>query len=462
MSMPLNNLSRCYLMSSVVVFYRYALSLSLSLLIFVPLAVTANDDQQWIAGWQTTTHLNVARAGAAAVKEGKMLYIIGGVDGHDFLRSVEYTHINDDGSLGPWFFTSALNDARGFFAAAVSDGWLYAIGGGNGPNGEHLLRSVERAPIRSDGSLGPWQTLAAKLNLPRRCVKVLLHDRRLFALGGFGGSLLDSVESAMIADDGTLGPWRIEDRHMTMPRYVNTAKHIGDLAIVIGGHREDGGVGLNAVETARLSKDGIISDWRHDVPLNSGRYALAAATDGHTLWVIGGLDGAIYTDRIEKTIVDASASERHLSPWQDTTPLSSPRANFNSIIDNDFIYIIGGTNRDGYYKTIEVAKINDAGDLGFYGTAAEAAAYDEQRKSATRKTILPNSGEIIAIVQTDAYTYLKVMGKGGARWLAAPHGEFIKGETIHYSRGLTMVRFYSRSLGRTFDEILFVEKVQRD
>jgi hypothetical protein len=248
---------------------------------------------------------------------------------------------------------------------------------------------------------------------------------------------------------------------MTMPRYVNTAKHIGDLAVVIGGHRQDGGVGLKAVETARLDGNGIASDWRADAPLTSGRYALSAATDGHTLWAIGGLDGAVYSDRIEKTVVATGAMKQHLTPWQETTPLSSPRANFGAIVDNGFLYIIGGTNRNGYYKSVEVATINDAGDPGFYGTAAEARAY-EKRRAATKKPPLPNSGRVMAVVQTNSYTYLKVMGNGGSRWLAAPRGDFNKGDNIHYSRGLSMVQFYSRSLGRTFDEILFVERVEKD
>ena len=75
---------------------------------------------------------------------------------------------------------------------------------------------------------------------------------------------------------------------------------------------------------------------------------------------------------------------------------------------------------------------------------------------------MPNHGRVIAIVQTDAYTYLKVMGAGGSRWIAAPHGDFNEGDNIHYSRGMTMVQFYSRSLGRTFDDILFVERVEKD
>ena len=439
---------------------RYFREYYLILILLIPCLSSADEPQQWIAGWQTTSPLNIARAGAAIVKKGNTLYILGGVDGRDFLRSVEYTHINDDGSLEPWQFTRSLNEARGFFDAAVVDNYLYVIAGGNGPNGKHLLRSIERTVINPDGSLGLWHTLDSQLNLPRRCVKVLEQNRRLFALGGFGGTLLDSVESAAINADGTLGQWLVEDRHMTMPRYVNTAKHIGDLAIVIGGHREEGGVGIKAVETARLSSSGIASDWQNDEALNVGRYALSSASDGKTLWAIGGLDGAIYSNSIERALVNTSAKGHHLTPWQITTALSTPRANVGAIVNGNLIYIIGGTNRDGYYNSVEVAQINEQGDLGFYGSANEADTYNN-RKLARKSSTLPNSGKIIEIIQTTSYTYLKVMGKGGASWLAAPQGEYNTGDMIHYSRGLAMSKFYSRMLDRQFDEILFVERVEK-
>jgi len=429
-----------------------------SLLAMMPMYSAATESHQWIAGWQATSTLNVARAGAAVIKHNQMIYVLGGVDGHDFLRSVEYSLINPDGSLQPWRFTHALNEARGFFDAAIIDNILYVVGGGNGPNGKHLLRSIERALINPDGSLGHWETQLSTLKLPRRCVKLMAYEKRLFALGGFGGTLLDSVESAAMMPDGTLGPWQIEQRQMTMPRYVNTAKHIDDHAIVIGGHREQGGVGLRAVETARLDKQGIATNWQSDAALNIGRYALSSATDGNNLWAIGGLDGAIYSDQIEKTSYDKNS--QRLMPWQETTSLSSPRANFGAVVGNGFIYIIGGTNRDGYYKTVELARINDQGDPGFYGSWAQAEQY-ASRKALTRHTELPNSGQVVEVIQTTSYSYLKVMGEGGARWLAAPLGDYAPDDTIYFSRGLTMTNFYSRSLGRQFDQILFVEQAEK-
>ena len=431
-------------------------------MIFVSASCASAEQQQWIRGWQPQASLNVARAGAAVIKVGTTIYVIGGVDGRDFLRSVEFSHINDDGSLEPWQLTRSLNEERGFFAAAVYDGYLYVVGGGNGPYGKHLLQSVERARIRQDGSLEPWQTLSARLVLPRRCVKVLLKDRRLYALGGFGGTLLDSVESAPINKDGTLGPWRLETNHMTIPRYVNAAKRVGDLAIVIGGHRETEGVGLKAVEVAQLGDPGSNGQWQGSAPLQYGRYGLSAASDGHILWALGGLDGAIYSDKIEKAVIKPQGPiTQRLQPWHETTALSSPRANFGVVVDKGHLYIIGGTNRDGYYNGVEVAQINAQGDPGYYGSESQAEQY-QQRNSGRKKTALPNAGTVIDIIQTSAYSYLKVAGDAGARWLAAPRDEYQTGDKIRYSRGLTMSNFYSRSLDRKFDEILFVEKVGKE
>lgn len=434
----------------------------IALVFIASVAVAAEPESkpgQWIPGWQPQEGLNIDRAGAAVAKSGHNLYIIAGVDGRQFLHSVEYTRINADGSLQPWQLTSGLNEERGFFSAAVANGYIYVAGGGNGDNGKHLLQTVERAAIQADGSLGPWQTLDSKLVMPRRCVKLLLYDKRLYALGGFGGTLLDSVESAEILKDGTLGPWRLEAKTMTMPRYVNAAKQVGDLSIVIGGHREIGGVGLKAVEVAQLGSD---SEWQTTSAMQYGRYALSAASDGHFVWAIGGLDGAIYTDRIEKSRIKPNGPlPQRLGNWSDSTPLSSPRANASVVVDNGRMYIIGGTNRDGYYNSVESAMINENGDPGFYGSAAEAQAY-QQRNAGKTKTALPNAGKVIEVIQTGAYTYLKVSGEAGARWLAAPKGDYKTGDAIRYSRGLTMTGFYSRSLQRKFDEILFVERVDKE
>ncbi len=414
-------------------------------------------DTVWIPGWRQTAPLQTPRAGAAVVAAGEYLYVIGGIDGRDFLRSVEYTRFRPDGTLEPWQTAPALQEARGFFGAVTHDGYLYVAGGANGPGGKNLLRSVERARLLPDGGLGPWERLPGQLSLPRRCIKLSVAGGRLYALGGFSGTLLDTVESAPFLPDGGLGTWTMAEDRLTLPRYVNAVQNSGEAVYLLGGHRETEGTGLQAVEYARI-RGNSLAPWQRTASLQQGRYALAAALHGDYLYALGGLDGAIYTDRIEKARI---REDLGLDGWRTTTSLSSPRANFAVVVRNGFIYVIGGTNRDGYYRSVEYARFDSRGDIGFRGTPAEAAAYEAARQErGIRRRPLPNAGIITRVIQTRSYSYLEVETAGRRTWLAAPRGDFSTGQHIRYSRGVAMQNFHSRALNRAFAEILFVERAE--
>ena len=73
---------------------------------------------------------------------------------------------------------------------------------------------------------------------------------------------------------------------------------------------------------------------------------------------------------------------------------------------------------------------------------------------------LPNSGVIENTFQSGGYSYIEVSHAGSSRWLAAPAMELAKGMRIRYSKGVPMADFYSRSLKRRFDRILFVGRVE--
>jgi hypothetical protein len=431
----------------------------LVLILLLPFSAISAADPVWVPGWRTAAPLTTARAGAAVLEANGNIYALGGVDGRNFLQTVEYAPIRPDGTLGPWHLTAPLNEARGFFDAVAYNGYLYAAGGGNGPNGEHLLASVERAPLRSDGRLGPWERLPAALNLPRRCVKLATVGDKLYALGGFGGALLDSVERAGFTAGG-LGPFAVEAGHLTLPRYVNAVKAHGDTLYVLGGHDESGGRGIAAVEYASVGADGAAQGWRTAAAMGAGRYGLAALSHGDRLYALGGLDGARYTDSIE---VSRILPDRSLAPWRATTPLSSPRANFGALEHGGRIYIVGGTNRDGYYRTVEYAEIDPQGDLGYRGTPEEAAAtaqLRDTRKKQTQAAQLPNEGEVREILHTEAYSYIRAADENGEQWIASPRVDCPVNGRIRYSRGTEMVGFYSRALARRFESVLFVEGME--
>jgi Kelch motif len=192
----------------------------------------------WITGWENKSSLMTPRAGAASVEVQGVIYVLGGIDGTRFMNTTEYTRIMSDGALSPWRGTASLREPRGFFSAIAHQKYIYAAGGGNGANGSHLLRSVERAEILSDGTLGPWHTEKQALVYPRRCARLAIVGKYIYAIGGYSGALLDSVERAEILPNGRLGKWQLQPQSLTMPRYVHAVAQHNDTIFVIGGHAQ--------------------------------------------------------------------------------------------------------------------------------------------------------------------------------------------------------------------------------
>jgi len=246
----------------------------------------AAQNQVWIPAWKETSSMNVPRAGAASVVNNNFVYMIAGVDGRQFLRSTEYAPILADGRIGEWKLGPRLVEDRGFTDAVVRDGYIYVVGGGNGPNGKHLLTTVERAKINSDGSLGEWRQETNRTMLPRRCTKLSLIGDYLYSFGGFGGVLLDSVEYAKLEADGSVGKWAMASEPMTMPRYVDSVQALDGFSFVLGGHDQQKGVGINDVEWAKPEQNGDVHSWQKTSPLNTGRYGLASAKNGKTLYAL--------------------------------------------------------------------------------------------------------------------------------------------------------------------------------
>lgn len=74
-------------------------------------------------------------------------------------------------------------------------------------------------------------------------------------------------------------------------------------------------------------------------------------------------------------------------------------------------------------------------------------------------TNLVNSGEVLEVIDSPMYTYLQVTSDKGPLWLAAFKTDIAKGAAVRYSSGVAMSGFYSKSLDRTFDTIVFVDSL---
>lgn len=78
------------------------------------------------------------------------------------------------------------------------------------------------------------------------------------------------------------------------------------------------------------------------------------------------------------------------------------------------------------------------------------------------ESTLPNSGKVSEVIQAGSYTYLHAMKDGNGTWLAIPSRDVQVGAEIRYAQGAVMKDFHSPSMGRTFEEVLFLGGVEVD
>ncbi len=75
---------------------------------------------------------------------------------------------------------------------------------------------------------------------------------------------------------------------------------------------------------------------------------------------------------------------------------------------------------------------------------------------------LPHQGQVLQSIPSNDYVYLQVTKvDGGTRWLAAPREKVTVQSYIRYSDGTVMQNFYSRKHKRTFNEVMFVKRIQQ-
>ncbi len=419
------------------------------------------EEQKWVANWKETSGMLEVRSGSAVIEVNGVIHMIGGVGGKnfEFIASTEYARIQEDGTLSPWHAGKPLNIERGFIGAAVKDNYVYVVGGGRGPNGSILLDSIERAEINADGTLGEWVLEENRLNTERRCTRIIAADNHLYVFGGFGGILLDSVEQVEVAEDGTLDDWLMLSDQMNEARYIHGVESAGEILYVIGGHDKSKGLGISGVEWSREDDEGLLQPWTKTAPLLEGRYGLATAQHGDYLYAMGGLSGAAYLDTSEKARL---MPEGGVASWQPTTKLPTNREGFNAIVVGDRIYILGGTNINGFTNQVFYAGFNDKGDIGYLATASEAAAVEKaMAEKAEQQKILPNEATIVRHIKTEGYSYLAVKRDDGlAAWLAGPADDFVEGSRVQFPNGVVMSNFYSKELKHNFPSVMFVGEVR--
>ncbi len=72
-----------------------------------------------------------------------------------------------------------------------------------------------------------------------------------------------------------------------------------------------------------------------------------------------------------------------------------------------------------------------------------------------------HEGEVVETMNSGGYTYVQIKEDGKTFWAAGPQVEVTKGDKVVVMEQMWMNDFTSKTLNRTFDELLFVGKIEK-
>lgn len=341
------------------------LILTLGVFILVKLSTVTDSNSHKNTYWIEVSKMQYARRALAAVEYNGYLYALGGVDdnGH-YVQEVEYAKILPDGKLGVWRKTSPLNHGRFYLAAAAVSGYIYAIGGGSGPLGDNNQPSpvVEKARVMTDGRLGPWE-LTSPMTTPRRGLKVVTHKNTIYALGGYNGIFLKSIERAGPNVFGEIDAWIAESKHAVVDRYIHSAAVSDEYIYLLGGHvRGQNKLSYGDVEKAFIKNDASLSDWTiEQTRLLMPRFIASSLVLNNYLYLFAGHDGGSRIRHVEFSPISGSGE---LGRWKQTTALLHRRSAAAVAAYDKYVYLLGGMGESGVLNNVEMAAQFDDGHLG--------------------------------------------------------------------------------------------------
>ncbi len=264
------------------------------------------------------------------------------------------------GSIGTWTSVSAYPTLSAHTTLSTSNGYLFAVGG---LNGSTTLSTVYSAKVNSDGTLGSWNTLNT-LPAARMQHSTTTGNGYIFVTGGSPDNTstnVSTVYSAVIKSDGTIGSWNtLNTLPVTMRLHATTTAN--GYLFMTGGW--NGSTTFSTVYSAKINGDGTIQSW---TSLNT----LPVAQTDHSLIASNGylfsMGGCCTVSTIYSTMIQSDGT---VSTWTaNTIKLPQTMNRFGVTVANGYVYVFGGATANSNATTTSTvfsAKINTDGTTGTF------------------------------------------------------------------------------------------------
>ena len=289
---------------------------------FICFVVQSQNIEWQSAGEIPSHHSGGGRSFGVAALNGK-IYLAGGYCGSHCELNVldEYDPKNK-----LWASKSAMQSKRYKPTLVSHKGKLYAIGG----YGPSLLKTAERF----SPELNQWEYCASMLQ-DRYAFEAVSLNGKIYVMGGqtYGDLPLSSVEEY----DSELNTWVLKT---SMPiERVSFASIVNDEKIYVFGGRKNDDL-INDV----YSFDPIKNKWEYVTKIPRSRQTLAAVAFGGKIWLIGGNPSSTVNLMIDEYFPEKNE-------WRSIASNGLSRIECYSVIVDDFLYVFGGYDQFSIQKT---------------------------------------------------------------------------------------------------------------
>jgi hypothetical protein len=217
--------------------------------------------------WKVMPNLNVIRMGLRVGVVGGKIFVIGGCDGMDYLKTIEIFSVNE----GKWIDSSSddhvdsqvppdMSTRRSSMGVAVIGKKIFVIGGFNRTDG--FLSTAEVL----DTETNKWSTLPSMKIARSNMGITVIDDRFIWIFGGYNEhEYLDSIEIF----DVEKNEWLTSSTKLTSPRYGMKTIAVDHKIFVIGGYSAHENADVEVLDVDEMK-------WMMAAPMKEPRFRHSA------------------------------------------------------------------------------------------------------------------------------------------------------------------------------------------
>ncbi|HET7320083.1 MAG TPA: hypothetical protein VFI84_00680 [Candidatus Saccharimonadales bacterium] len=327
---------------------------------------------------QQSNAFTTARWEHTSIAYNGYLYIIGGCSDSGcgvFNNDIQYCAFSSSGSVGGCTRqTSAFTSARGGHTSVVYNGYLYIIGGNAGGT---LQNDIQYCPLNTNGSVGACTQQTNAFTTARWEFASVVYNGYLYIVGGYGsgGVIQNDIQYCPLNANGSVGACTRQTNAFTSARYGFASVVYNGYLYIIGGY--DNVTQYNDIQYCPLNSNGSAGTCTQQTnAFTTGRAYLSSTVNGNLLYIIGGQGGSNWND-IQYCPLNSNGSAGTCT--QQTNAFTTGRYGHTSIINNGYLYIVGGIQSSTPLNDIQYEPIT-GGTLGLAGgTTQQTSAFTSAR-----------------------------------------------------------------------------------